>query len=128
MFKATIVCTLLYAAVSLTAQRASQDQASGASQGHSKKAKEEVTLRGCVARFSTDYILIQPDVGHSYELEGSRKQKLGPYLGQEVEVTGVEFPSMSNSSDAGFGRLGSPSPVTISVHSIKTLAKRCSIY
>jgi hypothetical protein len=72
---------------------------------------------------SLDYILIQPDQGNTYELQGSRKVRLGPYLGQEVEVTGVESPSMSTSSDF-LMRTGSPSPVTISVHSIKSLAKR----
>jgi hypothetical protein len=127
MAKTTILIAL-YGTILLTAETTSQDHRSGASQHDSKKAKDEVTLRGCVSRFSTDYILIQPDEGNSYELQGSRKLRLGPYLGQEVEVTGVEFPSMSNSSDAGFGRTGSPSPVTIAVHSIKTLAKRCSAY
>lgn len=76
-----------------------------------KKAKDEVTVRGCVGRFGTDYILIQPDEGNSYGLAESRKVKLRPYLGEEVELTGVKLPSLSNSSHNSFGRLAPlPSP------------------
>ncbi len=128
MAKAAIFVMLLCGTMALAAQSTTQDQSSGGSQRHAKKAKNEVTVLGCVGRFSTDYILIQPDEGNSYELQGSGKLRLGPYLGQEVELTGVESPSLSNSSDNGFGRLGSPSPVAITVHSIKTIAKRCSSY
>jgi hypothetical protein len=127
MAKATILLTVLYAIASFAASTTSPGQASDASHRHSKKA-EQVTVRGCVARYSTDYILIQPDEGNSYELQESRKVKLKLYLGQEVEVTGVESPSMSNSSDAGFGRAGSPSPVTITVYSITSIARRCSTF
>jgi len=91
-----------------------------------KKPKDQVTVRGCVSKLNTDYILTQPDQGNSYELQGSGKVKrLGPYLGQQVEVTGIQSPSMSTSSDF-LARTGSASPVTITVTSIKTIAKRCS--
>ena len=90
-----------------------------------KKPKDQITVRGCVSKLNTDYILTQPDQGNSYELQGSRKLRLGPYLGQQVEVTGIESPSMSTSSDF-LARTGSASPVTITVTSIKTIAKRCS--
>src|SRR6516165_10460037 len=52
------------------------------------------------------------------------KTRLGLYLGQRVEVTGTESPSLSTSSDA-LARLGSPASVTITVTSIKTIAKEC---
>jgi hypothetical protein len=128
MAKGTIWLAVLCAMTTFAAPTPGLAQASGESQRHSKKAKGEVIVRGCVARYSTDYILIQPDDGNSYELVESRKVKIGPYLGQEVEVSGVESPSMSNSSDAGFGRAGSPSPVTITVYSINSVAKRCLEY
>jgi len=113
---------MLCAALALTAQTTDANQSSGANQSHSKKAKDEVTVRGCVSKSSTDYILTQPDQGNSYELLGMR---FGRYLGQQVEVTGTESPSMSTSSDF-LARTGSASPVTITVKSIKTIAKRCS--
>ena len=102
-------------------------QVGDANQDHPKKPKDQITVRGCVEKLNTDYILTQADEGNSYELQGSRKLRLGPYLGKEVEVTGRESPSMSTSSDF-LARTGSASPVTITVTSIKTIAKRCSAY
>jgi len=99
--------------------------AGSAGQQPAKKNKDEITARGCVSKLSTDYILTQPERGNSYELQGNRKIRLGRYLGQQVEVTGVQGPSMSTSSDY-LTRSGSASPVTITVTSIKTLADRCS--
>jgi len=99
----------------------------GASKDHPNKAKDEITVRGCVAKLNTDYILTQPDQGNSYQLQGSRKLRLRTYLGQQVEVTGTESPSMSTSSDF-LARTGSASPVTINITSIKTIDKRCSAY
>lgn len=119
MSKVTVVLIVLCAAVSL-AQTTDTTTAS-----KSKKSKDEVTVRGCLGKSSTDYILTQADEGNSYELQGSRKMRLGPYLGQEVEVTGVESPSMSTSSDY-LTRAGAASSVTITVHSIKSIAKRCT--
>jgi len=87
----------------------------------------QVTIQGCVDRSRGDYILIQTDPGMTYELRSTGKIKLRQYLGQQVEVTGTKSASLSTSSDAiAFG--GSPSPVTLSVGSIKTLAKRCTAH
>ena len=96
------------------------------SQQDSKGSKDEVTLQGCVARRTGDYILVKQNPVGTYILQATGKIKLGPYLGQRVEVTGTESPSLSTSSDA-LSRLGSPSPVTLSVTSIKTVAKQCPV-
>lgn len=125
MARTTILLMVLCAAISVSAQTTDASQSSGANQQHSKKAKDEVTVRGCVSKLSTDYILTQPDQGNSYELQGNRKLRIGPYLGQEVEVTGVESPTLGTSSDY-LARSGVATSVTITVHSIKTIAKRCS--
>lgn len=87
----------------------------------------QTTLQGCVDRSRGDYILIQAESGMTYELRSTGKIKLRHYMGQQVEVTGTTSASLSTSSDAiAFG--GSPSPVTLSVKSIKTLADRCSAH
>lgn len=123
--KTTFLLVLLCVGILAAAQSTNPTQSDNASQHASKKAKGQVTVRGCLGKSSTDYILTQPDQGNSYELQGSRKLRLGPYLGQQVEITGSESPSMSTSSDF-LTRSGSPSPVTITVASIKTIQKRCS--
>ena len=115
---------VLFAATSLTAQ-SGPGQSSGANKRHSKHPKGEVTVVGCLSTANGDYILMQTDPGNSYELEGSRKIKLGQHLGEQVEVTGWESPSLSTSSDVG-SRLGSPSSVTIMVVSIRMIAKECT--
>jgi len=125
MKRATIFLLALCAAVAVYAQAGDANQAGSADQRHAKKTKDEVTVQGCVGKMSTDYILTQPEAGNSYELQGSRKIRLRRYLGQQVEITGVESPSMSTSSDF-LTRAGSPSPVTITVASVKTIAQRCS--
>jgi hypothetical protein len=125
MGKTTIFLMVLCAAISVSAQTTGASQSSNANQQQRKKSKDEVTVKGCLSKLSSDYILTQPDQGNSYELQGSRKMRLGPYLGQEVEVTGVESPSMSTSSDY-LTKTGAASPVTINVKSIKTISKRCS--
>jgi len=123
--KITLLLLLLCAGISVTAQ-ATNANPPNADQNHaSQKAKDQITVRGCLGRSNTDYILTQPEQGNSYELERSRKLRLGPYLGQEIEVTGSEYPSMSTSSDF-LARTGSASPVTIRVTAIKTIQKRCS--
>ena len=96
------------------------------SQQNSKGSKDEVTLQGCVARRTGDYILVKQNPVGTYILQATGKIKLGPYLGQRVEVTGTESPSLSTSSDA-LSRLGSPSPVTLRVTSIKTVAQQCPV-
>jgi maltose-binding protein MalE len=122
MAKTTILLVVLCAAVCAIAQTTDTSQSSSANQSRSKKSKDEITVRGCLSKLNTDYILTQADQGNSYELQGMRFAR---YLGQEVEVTGVESPTMSTSSDF-LTRAGSASPVTITVKSIKTVAKRCS--
>jgi hypothetical protein len=96
------------------------------SQQNSKDSKGQVTVQGCVARSSGDYILIMQDPAMTYELQATGKTKLRQYLGQQVEVTGKESPSMSTSSDA-LNRMGSPASVTITITSIKTIGKHCPV-
>lgn len=103
-----------------------QDSNSNMSQPSSKDSKGEVTLRGCVSRSSGDYILMKQDPAVTYELQGSRKIKLRHYLGQRVEVTGSESPTLASSSDA-MNKVGSAAPVTLNITSIKTLDKDCSV-
>lgn len=91
---------------------------------HSKYSKGQVTIQGCVSRSQGDYILIKQDPGVTYELQATGKVRLHDYLGQRVEVTGEEGPSLSSSSDA-INKVGSASSTTITVSSIKTIAKEC---
>ena len=65
------------------------------SQQDSKDSKGQVTLQGCVSRSSGDYILMKQDPAITYELQGTSKIKLRHYLGQRVEVTGNESPTMA---------------------------------
>jgi hypothetical protein len=97
------------------------------SQQNSKAPKGEVTVQGCVGRSSGDYILTKQNPGMTYELQATGKTKLRQYLGQRVEVTGKESPSMSTSSDA-LTKTGSASSVTITITSIKTIAKECTVH
>ena len=99
---------------------------SNPSQDNSKAAKGEVTVRGCVSRATGDYTLYEQGPDRTYMLQGSGKIKLGQYLGQQVEVTGTKSPSMSTSSDA-LAKMGSPAPTTLTVKSIKTIAKECTV-
>ena len=112
-------------ALCLSISLSAQTSDSGQSTGNAKKSKDEITARGCVAKQSTDYILTQADQGNSYELQGNKKIRLRNYLGQQVEVTGVQSPTLSTSSDY-LARSGVATSVTITVNSIKTLSKRCS--
>ena len=102
-----------------------QDSAPAANQDASKNSKGEITVTGCVSRASGDYTLIKQDPAITYELQAANKIKLRHYLGQRVEVTGKESPSLSTSSDS-ITRTGSPSPVTLTITSIKTLDKACT--
>jgi hypothetical protein len=97
------------------------------SQQNSKGSKDEITIEGCVSRRTGDYILVKQNPASTYILQATGKIKLGPYLGQRVEVTGRESPSLSTSSDA-LSRLGSPSPVMIRVTSIRTVAQQCPVH
>lgn len=98
---------------------------SATSQDNSADSKGPVTITGCVSRSSGDYTLMKQNPAETYELQASNNIKLKHYLGQRVEVTGTKSASMSTSSDA-IARMGSPSPVTLTVTSIKTLDKNCS--
>jgi hypothetical protein len=104
-----------------------QDSNPGNSSPHNAKgSKGQVTVRGCVSRSSGDYILMKQDPGASYELQARGKIRLHQYLGQGVEVTGTESPSLSTSSDA-MARMGSPASVTLTITSIKTVEKECPV-
>jgi len=92
----------------------------------SKNSKGDVTIEGCVGKFSGDYILTKQEPAITYQLQATGKIKLRQYLGQRVEVTGSEGPSMSTSSDA-LTRTGSASSVTLTISSIKTIAKQCTV-
>jgi hypothetical protein len=91
-----------------------------------KAAKDEVTLRGCVGRSGGDYVLTKQNPAMTYELQATGKTRLKHYLGQRVEVTGTEGPTMSSSSDA-LNKTGSAAPVTLTITSIKTIDKDCTV-
>jgi len=101
-------------------------QDSDASPHRPKDSKGQVTVQGCVARSNGDYVLIQQDPGMTYELQANGKTKLRHFLGQRVEVTGRESPSLSTSSDA-MARTGSPASVTLTIASIKIVATECAV-
>jgi hypothetical protein len=120
--------TLLFALLLSGSFLFAQDtNANNPSQHDSKDAKGQVTVQGCVSRESGDFVLIKQDPGMTYELQSSRKTKLSQYLGQRVEITGTESPSLSTSSDTS-ARSGSPSPVTLTIASIKTISKECTAH
>jgi hypothetical protein len=105
-----------------------QNNNSGATdQNNSKDSKGQITVQGCVDRERGDYVLVQQDPGMTYELQGADKIKINKYFGQRVEVTGTKQTSLETSSDA-MAAGGPPSPVTIRVTSIKTIAKQCSAH
>ncbi len=95
------------------------------SKGDSKDSKGQVTVSGCVSRSSGDYILMKQDPGITYQLQATGKIKLRHYMGQRVEATGSESPTMSTSSDA-MNKVGSAAPVTLTITSIKTIDKDCT--
>ncbi len=99
-------------------------QESNPSRQNSKTSKGQITVQGCVSRSSGDYVLMKHDLGMSYQLHATGKVRLAHYLGQQVEATGEESPSMSTSSNSS-GIMSSPS-VALTITSIKTIEKRCS--
>lgn len=115
---------LIFALVLSSSFLLAQDSTS-VSQDTSRDAKGRVTLQGCVSRSSGDYILMRQNPAETFELQATNKIKLRHYLGQRVEVTGTKSASMSTSSDS-MARMGSPSPVTLTITSIKTVDKDCS--
>ncbi|HTC50090.1 MAG TPA: hypothetical protein VK722_22395 [Candidatus Aquilonibacter sp.] len=116
----TILCVLLLSASFLLAQDSTPANNS------QQDSKGQVTVRGCVSRLSGDYVLMKQEPSMTYELQATHKIKLHQYLGQHVEVTGNTSPSMSTSSDS-MARTGSPSPVTLTISSIKTIDKDCPV-
>jgi hypothetical protein len=119
--KQTMLLVLLISASVLLAQ----GNNNGGSPDNSKPANGQTTVRGCVSRFNGDFILVKQDPAMTYELHSSGKVKLGHYLGQQVEVTGMTSPSLSTSSDST-GRGGAPSSLTLTATSIKTITKECT--
>jgi hypothetical protein len=115
----TLLFALLFSGVFLLAQDSAPS--------NPKDSKGQLTVQGCVSRSSGDYILMKQDPGVTYELQATGKTKLHEYLGKQVEVTGRESPSMSTSSDTS-ARAGSPSPVTLSIISIRIVAKECQAH
>jgi hypothetical protein len=103
-----------------------QDSASN-SQREMKKSKDEVTVQGCVGRSSGDYVLTKQNPAMTYELQATGKTRLRNYLGQRVEVTGKESPTLSTSSDA-MNKTGSASSVTLTITSIRTIEKECTVH
>jgi len=96
------------------------------SQKTAKPSKGEVTVQGCVGRSSGDYVLTKQNPAVTYELEATGKTRLRNYLGQRVEVIGRESPTLSSSSDA-LNKTGSASSVTLTITSIRTIEKECTV-
>jgi hypothetical protein len=119
----TIFCALLLSGSLLLAQ----DSSSANNDQHpAKNSKGQVTVQGCVGRSSGDYVLTKQNPPMTYELQGTHKIRLSHYLGQRVEVTGNAGPTLSTSSDA-MNKTGSAAPVTITVTSIRTVDKECTV-
>jgi hypothetical protein len=117
---------LMFALVLFAGSAVAQDMPAATAPDNSKHPKDWVTVQGCVSRSSGDYVLIKQDPGVTYELQAGGKIRLRNYLGQRVEVGGQQSPTLSSSSDA-LNKIGSASPVTITVTSIKTIDKECPL-
>lgn len=117
-----VIAPLLLAASFALAQANSAPRASD----YSKHRKDSLTVRGCVSGSSGDYVLIKQNPAMIHELQATGRIRLRKYLGQRVEITGEESPTLNSSSDA-LNKTGSASSVTISVNSIKTLDKECPV-
>ena len=113
-----IIATLLLSGSIMLAQ-------DNMSNNGSKDSRGQVTVQGCVSRSNGDYTLMKENPAITYELQASGKTRLKHYLGQRVEVTGNESPTLSSSSDS-MTKQGSASPVTLTVTSIRTIDKDCS--
>lgn len=95
-------------------------------QQNSMASKGEVTVQGCVGRSSGDYVLTRQNPAMTYELQATGKTRLRNYLGQRVEVIGKESATLSTSSDA-LNKTGSASAVTLTITSIRTIEKECTV-
>jgi hypothetical protein len=96
----------------------------GPSQNNTKPATEQTVVAGCVSRLNGDFVLVEQDPAMTYELHATGKIKMGHYLGQQVEVAGKQSPSLTTSSDSLEGR--APSSVTLTISSIRTIARECT--
>jgi hypothetical protein len=105
---------------------AQDSNAANTSQQKSKASKGEITVQGCVGRSSGDYVLTKQNPAVTYELQATGKTRLRNYMGQRVEVTGKESPTLSSSSDA-LNKTGSASSVTLTITSIRTIDKECTV-
>ncbi len=68
MGKITIMLAVLCMTLSAAGQEAGANPPNANPHPASKKAKDEITVQGCLSRSNTDYILIQADKGNSYQL------------------------------------------------------------
>ena len=119
----TFLCALLLSGRFLLAQYSTSPSTG---QPDAKDSKGQVTVQGCVGRSSGDYVLTKQNPAMTYELQGTHKIRLRNYLGQRVEVTGSESPTMSTSSDA-MNKTGSAASLTLTVTSIRTIDKECTV-
>jgi hypothetical protein len=120
--KQTLPLVLVISASVLLAQ--DNNAPKGPSQNNTKPATEQTVVTGCVSRLNGDFVLVEQDPAMTYELHSTGKIKVGHYLGQQVEVAGKQSPSLTTSSDSLEGR--APSSVTLTISSIKTIAKECT--
>jgi hypothetical protein len=119
--------TMLFALLLSSSFLLAQGSAPGNSNSqNSKDSKGQVTLQGCVSRFGGDYILMKQNPAVTYQLDATGKIRLRHYLGQRVEATGTQSPTMSTSSDA-MDKVGSAAPVTLTITSIRTIDKDCTV-
>jgi hypothetical protein len=95
--KTTMLFVLVIWASVLLAQ--DSNPPNGTNQANSGPAKGQITVQGCIGRSSGDYVLTKQDPGMTYELQASGKIRFRPYLGQRVEVTAKQSPSLSTSSE-----------------------------
>lgn len=120
--KQTVLLVLLVSASIIAAQ--DNNPPKGATSDNSRPSRGQMTVEGCVSRSNGDYTLVKPAPAKTYELDPTGKTRLSHYLGQQVQVTGTTSPSLRTSSDSLEGR--APSSVTLTVTSIRTVAKECT--
>src|ERR1700751_4605541 len=102
---------LLFALLLSASFVVAQDNKPAATPEKPKHTKGEITIQAWVARASGDYTLMKFDPAVTYQLQATGKIRLRNYLGQRVEVTGKESPTLSTSSDF-LTKTGSASPET----------------
>ncbi len=59
-------------------------------------------------------------------LEATGITDIDDFLGQQVEVTGIESPTFSTSATPAMSGGGTPS-MTITVETVKTISKQCTL-